>query len=401
MNKAGFNRGIRLTDTQKISWLQLLRSENVGPATFRDLIMNCGSAQNALEMLPDMVRQGGRRRPISIATKESAVAELEQAQKIGARIIGMGEPDYPYYLLNSPAPPPLITILGNCSIFKHVGVGIVGSRNASVIGARMAQKLAHDLGEMGYAIISGLARGIDTNAHEYSLKTGTVAVLAGGIDHPYPQQNTGLYHQIQREGGAIITEMPLGWAPRAQDFPRRNRIIAGLSTGLIVVEAAHKSGSLITARLAAEMGRIVFAVPGSPMDPRAKGTNSLLKEGATLVTEAEDVSQLLAPLDERVNKQQALFENHNHQPLEDIQFNQGLITQSQDQASKPIKSEHIDDEQIRIVENALSFVPVTMDELLRHTGLQHAKLCMILLRLELAGRLTRHPDGSIGLAAES
>lgn len=389
MDGAGFKRGIRLTDKQKISWLQLLRSENVGPATFRDLIMHCGSAQNALEMLPELVRQGGRRKPIFLATKESALREFEQAQKIGAQIIGMGEPDYPHYLLNSPAPPPLVTILGNTSIFHRTAISIVGSRNASVIGARMAQKLAHKLGEMGYATVSGLARGIDTSVHQYSLETGTIGVLAGGVDYPYPQQNIGLYHQIQRSGGAIISEMPLGWVPRSQDFPRRNRIIAGLSAGLVVVEAAHRSGSLISARLAAEMGRIVFAVPGSPMDPRAAGTNALIKNGATLVTEAEDIAQLLQPMDDRVENQHTLFEEPNPAPINDTDFkhnqqNQQTIT-------------NINDDDIFRVENALSVVPVTMDELIRHCELDHSRLSVVLLRLELAGRLIRQPDGALSL----
>ncbi len=279
---ANSKTGIRLSDRQRLNWLRLIRTDNIGPVTFRDLILFCGSASSALEMLPDLNIRGGSARPIRVMSMDDAERELETIERSGARLVGMGEPDYPPQLKNCEAPPPLVTIKGNAAVFSKPPVAIVGSRNASVIGARFTERLANDLGEAGFAVISGLARGIDAAAHRASLKTGTVAVLAGGLDRPYPPENLPLYRAIPEEGGVLISEMPMGAEPRSRDFPRRNRIIAGLSLGLIVVEAAERSGSLISARMAGDMGRTVFAVPGSPLDPRARGTNLLLKQGATL-----------------------------------------------------------------------------------------------------------------------
>ncbi|RUW08348.1 DNA-protecting protein DprA, partial [Mesorhizobium sp. M1A.F.Ca.IN.020.06.1.1] len=204
--------------------------------------------------------------------------------------------DYPALLKTLDNPPPLLAVKGEGAVFRLPAVAIVGARNASLAGIKMARMLASDLGREGYAIVSGLARGIDTAAHQGSLSTGTVGVLAGGLDVPYPPENAGLCDDIAERGGAIVSEMPFGWQPRAQDFPRRNRLVAGIALGLVVVEAAQRSGSLISARLAGEMGRLVFAVPGSPLDPRAAGSNALLKDGATLVTEAADILGALAPL---------------------------------------------------------------------------------------------------------
>lgn len=292
-------KGIRLSDSQRLSWLRLIRSENVGPATFRDLIVHCGSASDALEMLPELVRRGGGGRPIRIASLQDAEREMQAATKMGAVFVGIGEPDYPRYLRQCDNPPPLVTIKGNPEVFRLPPVAIVGARNASLVGIKFARMIARELGEAGYAIISGLARGIDTAAHEASLDYGTVAVMAGGLDVPYPPENLNLYKAISARNGAAISEMPFGWDPRARDFPRRNRIIAALSLGLVVVEAAERSGSLISARLAGELGRLVFAVPGSPLDPRAKGTNGLLKNGAIVTTSTEDIITALTPLVER------------------------------------------------------------------------------------------------------
>ncbi len=292
-------KGMRLSDSQRLSWLRLIRSENVGPATFRDLIAHCGSAADALEMLPELVRRGGGGRPIRIASLEDAEREMHAAAKMGAVFIGIGEPDYPRCLRQSDNPPPLVAVKGNPEVFRLPPVAIVGARNASLVGIKFARTIARELGEAGYAIISGLARGIDAAAHEASLDHGTVAAMAGGLDHPYPPENLNLYKAIPERNGAVISEMPFGWEPRARDFPRRNRIIAALSLGLVVVEAAERSGSLISARLAAELGRIVFAVPGSPLDPRAKGTNGLLKNGAIVTTSTDDIITALTPLVER------------------------------------------------------------------------------------------------------
>src|SRR5690606_6431441 len=242
----------------------------------------------------ELALAGGAKRPSRIPSEGEVEAEMETARRGGARFVAIGEPDYPPLLRAMELPPPLVAIKGEAGLFALPAASIVGARNASAAGTRMARMLASGLGQAGYAIVSGLARGIDTAAHEASLATGTIAVLAGGLDRPYPPENVALADRIAAQG-VLISEMPFGWEPRARDFPRRNRLIAGLGLGLVVVEAARRSGSLISARLAGEIGRLVFAVPGSPLDPRAAGTNGLLKDGAMLVMEARDVIDALAP----------------------------------------------------------------------------------------------------------
>ena len=398
-DQAVSSHGIRLSDQQRLNWLRLIRSENIGPVTFRDLILHCGSASNALEMIPELSRRGGAYRRIRLASLDQVSREIEAVERLGARLIGMGEPDYPLYLKNCDAPPPLITVKGDLSVFAKPPVGIVGSRNASIAGARFTQNIAAELGNAGYAIISGLARGIDASAHQYSLKTGTVAVLAGGIDRPYPPQNLKLYHEIPENGGAVVSEMPLGWEPRAQDFPRRNRIIAALSSGLLVVEAARRSGSLITARMAGELGRVVFAVPGSPLDPRASGTNDLIKQGALLVTETKDIIEALSPQLIQHGEDRTLS-----QPADQLSF---IIEESeqdyqlplmQAEASEPEKlTTPASDKDREQISGLLSPVPVSVDELIRHTGMEAAQVFLILLELDLAGQLTRYPNGHVAL----
>lgn len=369
-------KGIRLSDEQRLSWVRLIRSENVGPATFRELIAHCGSASNAIEMLPDLVRRGGRGKPIRVTSREDAEREIHAAAKMGAFFIGIGEPDYPRYLQQSDNPPPLVAIKGNPDVFRLPPIAIVGARNASLVGIKFARAIARDLGEVGFATISGLARGIDTAAHEASLHHGTVAAMAGGLDHPYPPENLGLYKAIPEHGGAVISEMPFGWEPRSRDFPRRNRIIAALSLGLVVVEAAERSGSLISARLAGELGRLVFAVPGSPLDPRAKGTNGLLKNGAIVTTSAEDIISAIVPLVDR-------------RTLEDTGF--------------PAPSPHFplpmapDETERDRLFNLLGPVPVDIDDLIRTSQLHPSVVMLILLELDLAGRLERHSGGHVSL----
>jgi DNA processing protein len=365
-----------LSDRQRLSWLRLIRTENVGPATFRDLINRFGSADNAIAMLPELTLSGGGMRPVRIPSTAEAEAEMELAVRAGARLVAIGEADYPPMLRRMDLPPPLVAIKGEASVFALPPVAIVGARNASLAGIRMAQSLAAELGREGYAVVSGLARGIDTAAHRGSLGTGTIAVLAGGLDLPYPPENVELYHEIAAKGGAVISEMPFGWEPRSRDFPRRNRIIAGLAYGLVVVEAAKRSGSLISARLAGEMGRLVFAVPGSPLDPRAAGTNGLLKEGAILVTDARDVLDQLAPL--------------VGAPPSPSDFDEPPDFSS---AAPPG-----DEDRDKVLE-ALSPVPAAIDEIIRHTGLHPAQVFMVLLELDLAGRLERHPGGYVSLLA--
>lgn len=380
---ANSKTGIRLSDRQRLNWLRLIRTDNIGPVTFRDLILFCGTASSAIEMLPDLNIRGGSARPIRVMSMDDAERELETIERSGARLIGMGEPDYPPQLKNCEAPPPLVTIKGNAAVFSKPPVAIVGSRNASVIGARFTERLANDLGEAGFAVISGLARGIDAAAHRASLKTGTVAVLAGGLDRPYPPENLPLYRAIPEEGGVLISEMPMGAEPRSRDFPRRNRIIAGLSLGLIVVEAAERSGSLISARMAGDMGRTVFAVPGSPLDPRARGTNLLLKQGATLVTEANDVIEMLRPL----------AGSNAYQT--DMPTQPDLLSPAMEEPEsyQPIATE----EQRDIVIDALGPVPTDIDTLVRHTGLDTGAIQLILLELDLAGRLHRYARNQVAL----
>ncbi|MER9354623.1 MULTISPECIES: DNA-processing protein DprA [unclassified Mesorhizobium] len=369
--------GPRLSDRQRLSWLRLIRTQNVGPASFRELINRFGSAEAALEMLPELMISGGAKRIMRIPSVEEAEAELDAASENGARFVGIGEADYPPMLKNMDNPPPLIAVKGEAAVFRLPAVAIVGARNASLAGIKMARMLAADLGRDGYVIVSGLARGIDTAAHQGSLSTGTVGVLAGGLDVPYPPENIGLCDDIAERGGAVISEMPFGWQPRAQDFPRRNRLVAGAALGLVVIEAAQRSGSLISARLAGEMGRLVFAVPGSPLDPRCAGSNGLLKDGATLVTEAADVSGAIAPL--------AGTRTRSIAPPE----------KAPDFSATPPPGE---DERSAVLE-ALGPTPVGVDEIIRHTGLNAAQVSMVLLELDLAGRIERHAGGNVSLVS--
>lgn len=367
--------GPRLSDRQRLAWLRLIRTQNVGPASFRDLINRFGSAEAALEILPELMISGGASRIARIPSLAEAEAEMEAARKMGARFVGIGEADYPPLLKSMDHPPPLLAVKGEDAVFRLPAVAIVGARNASLAGIKMARTLAAELGRDGYGVVSGLARGIDTAAHQGALSTGTVGVLAGGLDLPYPPENADLCNEIAASGGAVISEMPFGWQPRAQDFPRRNRLVAGMALGLVVVEAAKRSGSLISARLAGEMGRLVFAVPGSPLDPRAGGTNGLLKDGAILVTETADVAGALAPL--------AGIPSLRSTSLEEPPDFAATTPPGEDERS--------------LIVEALGPTPVAVDEIIRHTGLHPAQVFMVLLELDLAGRLERHAGGSVSL----
>ncbi len=287
-----------LSDDERLDWLRLIRSDNVGPRTFDWLLRQYGDARSAIEALPELSRRGGASRAFRVFPRPDAEREMAAAKKLGVAFVGIREAAYPPRLAAIDDAPPLLAVRGNAATLIRPMVALVGSRNASAAGLKFAERLARELGDAGLVIASGLARGIDAAAHQASLATGTVAVLAGGHDRIYPEQHVDLLDSILPEGAAI-SEMPFGWEPRAQDFPRRNRLISGLSLGVVIVEAAKRSGSLITARLALEQGREVFAVPGSPIDPRAEGTNGLLKQGATLVTEAADVLAVLEPMLER------------------------------------------------------------------------------------------------------
>lgn len=366
-----------LTDRQRLAWLRLWRTDNVGPATFRDLINHCGSAERALAMLPALATRGGRKRHPHIPSEADAEAELAAITAHGARLIGIGEPDYPSPLRRSDHAPPLVTVKGATAVLQRPCVALVGSRNASMAGLTMARRLAAGLGEAGCAVASGLARGVDGAAHEAALETGTIAVLAGGPDRPYPPQNVPLLERIENGGaGCSITEKPFGWQPRSKDFPRRNRIIAALSVALVVVEAAARSGSLTSARLAGELGRLVLAVPGSPLDPRAHGTNTLIREGATLVRSVEDVLEAIAPIDPDAG----LF-----QPA----------PPPVDMAS-PLGAPPDEDARERVV-GLLGPTPVPVDDLIAEAGLGPGQISLIVIELDLAGRIERHSGNRVSL----
>jgi DNA processing protein len=370
----GDRRGVILSERQRINWLRLLRSENVGPATFRQLINIYGSAEAALESLPELATRGGLRRGVRIASVGEAEREIEATHALGARVVGVGEPDFPNLLRQSDTPPPMVVIKGESAVFSLPAVSIVGARNASLAGIKFTHKIAADLGAEGLAVVSGLARGIDAAAHKAALVTGTIAVLAGGLDHPYPPENIELFKIIPDRGGAVVCEMPVGWEPRARDFPRRNRVIAALGLGLVVVEAAKRSGSLISARFAGELGRLVFAVPGSPLDPRSEGTNGLIRNGATLITSAADVLEAIRPL--AGSTAQAAEADEPDSDSDFVSANEG--------------------ERSRVVE-ALGPTPVSIDEIVAHTGLSVQQVLLILLELDLAGRLERHSGGRVSL----
>ncbi|VAW15096.1 Rossmann fold nucleotide-binding protein Smf possibly involved in DNA uptake [hydrothermal vent metagenome] len=361
-----------LSDNQRLSWLRLIRSLNVGPATFRQLINRFGSAQNALEALPELTLKGGGKSAPRIASIEEAEAEIGRIEQFGARLVAIGEPDYPVLLQYIHAAPPLLTIIGDHDN-NDKKIAIVGARNASASGRKITMKIAAELGEAGFCIVSGLARGIDAAAHNAALKSGTIAVFAGGLDFIYPEENTALAHDIVDNGGLLISEMKMGHEPRARDFPRRNRLVSGLCRGIMVVEAANRSGSLITARLALEQNREVFAVPGSPMDPRAAGTNKLIQEGAKLVISAADIIEELAQGGSREPDLFALEQQNGFEP---------------DQENIGAEPEVCDNERQRVI-NALSVTPTPIDELITASGLSAPAVLSILLELDLAGRIER------------
>ncbi len=367
------NGGVRLTDEQRLDWLQLIRSENIGPRTFRTLVNHCGGARNALDALPELARRGGALKPAHACSRAEAEREFEAARRQGISFIALGEPEYPARLRMIDNAPPLLAVRGNLATLALPMVAIVGARNASAAGVKFAERTARELGEAEFVVVSGLARGIDSAAHRASLANGTVAVLAGGQDRVYPPEHSDLLAAVF-ENGAAVTEMPLGWEPRARDFPRRNRLISGLALGVVIVEAARRSGSLITARMALEQGREVFAVPGSPLDPRCEGTNGLLKQGATLVTETADVVNVLRPI---LGKPIAL-------PFE---------------AEEPASgggSEPDATDRARLLE-LLGPTPVAIDDLVRLSGSSPAIVRTILLELEIAGRIERHGGALVSL----
>jgi DNA processing protein len=371
---------VSLSNAERRDWLRLSRSENVGPASFRLLMARFGSAGAALDALPDLSRRGGLNRSIRIYGRDAAERDLERADELGARFVARDEPDYPPLLRHIEQAPPLICLKGRTDLFAMPAVAVVGTRSASALGRKFARELSVALGKAGLLVVSGLARGIDTVAHDASLETGTVAVLAGGIDVVYPPENEALYHAIA-ERGVLATEMTPGTVPRAESFPRRNRLISGISLGVLVVEAALRSGSLITARLAGEQGREVFAVPGSPLDPRCAGTNKLLREGATLVTGASDVIDVMRDLDGRARR-------------DSTGFLESATNNHEDEADAESGPEP--DLRARIIE-LLGSSSVEVDDLIRESQAPAQAVLTVLLELELAGRLERFPASRVGL----
>ena len=351
-----------------IARIRLIRSASIGPVTYRQLIARFGSAQAALDAIPDLARRGGGSPP-RLASAGDAERERRQVEKLGARYLVLGQGLYPSLLAELDDAPPLLIAKGDLVLLDRPSVAIVGARNASAAACRFARGLAHDLGQEGLAVVSGLARGIDSAAHDGALESGTVGVIAGGIDVFYPPENEARQKALF-ERGLVLAEMPPGTEPRARHFPYRNRIIAGLTLGTIVVEAAPRSGSLITARLAAEAGREVMAIPGSPLDPRARGCNQLIRDGATLVQSASDVVEAVQPLRPRVASTAAGYEP---------------------------RPEQFDGEAVEAVESLLGPSPVPVDEIIRQSGAPSGAVQMALLELDLAGRLDRHAGNKVSL----
>ncbi len=381
----------KLSDQQRVDWLRLIRSPNIGPITFRDLLNQFGGASAAIKALEG--RNNSSRR-FQLSSQEKALRELEIADKFGAHIVALGEAAYPRWLQSIDAAPPLIYMKGRLDLAQRPSVGIVGSRNASGAGLKFAGVLAQNLGEEGIVITSGLARGIDAAAHCAALPTGTIAVLGGGLDHVYPAQNEEIYLRIASDG-LLISERPLGVIAKAKDFPRRNRIISGISHGTIVVEAAMRSGSLTTARFASEQGREVFAVPGHPLDPRATGTNKLIQNGANLITSFEDVLESLRP---QLSDQDCYNQTENQTSgfQETIESPLSMDEKSKQNLAQFERSD--EDLKARVLE-LLGPTPIERDTLVRLLKCNAKDLQIVLLDLDLEGLIEHHGQQRLSLSS--
>jgi DNA processing protein len=358
----------------------LCRTETIGPVSFYALLRRFGSARAALEMVPQLARRGERSRTVTPVTRTEGETEFAALQRLGARLVCWGEPTYPSGLMAVEDAPPILTVLGRAELLRSSIVAVVGARNASANGRRFCRDLAAALGQGGITVVSGLARGIDAAAHLGALETGSVAVVAGGADVVYPEENRGLHEALARQG-AIVAELPLGTEPQARHFPRRNRLISGMALGVVVVEAAARSGSLITARFALEQGRDVFAVPGSPLDPRCRGSNDLLRHGAILTEGAEDVLAQLGPQ-----------LTHPAPPRPSLPP-PAVMDWPQAGTLPPVA----DDAALELIAERLGPTPVAVDELVRQCHLSAAAVATLLLELELAGRVERHPGNLVSL----
>jgi DNA processing protein len=408
----GQGEGLALSQAQRFDWLRLSRTESVGPRTFRALINRFGSAKAAIEALPRMAH-----RPLRIPAPDEIEREFEAAARIGARFIGLGEPDYPPLLRAADSAPAMIAMRGTPAVFAKPALAIVGSRNASAAGLAFAERIARGVAQHGYAIVSGLARGIDIRAHRASAETGTIAVLAGGLDRVYPPEFAPLLEGFL-EHGAVVSEMPFGWEARGRDFPRRNRIVAGLAQGTVVVEAARRSGSLITARFGTEQGREVFAVPGSPLDPRAEGTNDLLRDGATLCASVDHIIEGLRRQIGEIRQPPDLFSETPAPTAADERLWDELdLAEVEKAPSLPAQTSPDSVPAARAAENVarapnatpsaaamrelilglLGPSPVSVDELVRSSAAPARDVRSVLLELELAGRLERYGGDLVAL----
>nr|WP_278254197.1 DNA-processing protein DprA [Sphingobium sp. BYY-5] len=348
--------------------MRLIRSPRIGPVSYRQLLARFGTAGEALRAIPDLAARGGGR--ASVADAGAVEREIAASRALGARYLLMGDADYPALLDQMEGAPPALIVRGDAALAARSCVAMVGARNASAAACRFARMLAQELGQHGAVVVSGLARGIDTEAHRGSLESGTIGVIASGIDIVFPPENAALQRQVA-EGGLLVTEHPPGTQPLARHFPARNRIIAGLALGTVVVEAAPRSGSLITARLAGEAGREVMAVPGSPLDPRAQGCNALIREGAMLVQGAADIMEAIGGFDPRMVRQGRF-----------------------DFIGEPVSSDVAAQDRTAVIA-LLGPAPVPVDEIIRLSGLSPAVVQTVLLELELADRLERHAGGRI------
>ncbi|MES2289893.1 MAG: DNA-processing protein DprA [Pseudomonadota bacterium] len=362
----------RTPDAERRDKLRLIRSANVGPVTYFQLIARFGSAAAALDAIPNLAARGGGRAP-RIASAADVEAEMRAVDRLGARYLLVGEGDYPPLLAELDSAPPALIVRGKLDLLSLPAVAIVGARNASAAACRYARGLAHDLADAGCLVVSGLARGIDTAAHQGSVDVATAGVIASGIDIAFPPENAALQDRVAEEGVLIAEQVP-GREPLARHFPSRNRIIAGMALGTVVIEAAPKSGSLITARLANEAGREVMAVPGSPLDPRAQGCNALIRDGATLIQNAADVLEQIRPLGDMVRSPSDRW-----------------------QVAPPGIDIDADDIARKKIADLVGHTPVAIDELVRQSGAHAATVAAVLLELELAGRLSRHAGGRVSL----
>lgn len=375
-------QGASLGAHEKLARLRLIRTENIGPITFFRLLEQYGSARQALDALPQLARNGGRKRALKICPASVAEDEIAKIQHLGAAMVFWGDSEYPPLLAHIEDPPPVLFVRGHTHLLAKKAVALVGSRNASVNGRRFAHGMAERLGDAGYLVVSGMARGIDTAAHIGAMKTGTIAVMGGGVDIVYPRENQPLYDDLVASG-AVCTEVTAGTTPQARHFPRRNRIISGIARAIVVLEAGAKSGSLITARMALEQGREVFSVPGPPQDPRVKGSNALIRDGAYLTENADDVLQVLSEMSANA-------------------FSEGRrrAVAGRTPSGNPALDKSVIDKARGGILDSLDYGPTDIDDIIRATGETAAVVAVVLLELEIAGRLERQAGNKVALIAE-